>query len=372
MAPSPARRSASRSVRRARGRPRNDSRTPRVGANRRVYTTPRYTPRGARPRPRTGGASSGRRRQTARDAAESVVSYKPREERSYEEFHPDLDIDAPLQTIIVEDEAEESDFEEEKTDLPLTVEPARQGTPTPTKSIPTTDQKLSDEEEKDNVDDSAAVTVETAGGNTVLDGEIHGEGKNIVVISDDEVDMAISRFRTPDRAGNEEGDIGTPTTPYEDEESEPDQTPTRRSRKVRKGGRALFGRRPRTVTIVEPEHEAPSVEVLDLPKPTYRKVPVTAFENGMFTTSRPSLHHALLGTKETSSSLLQPEVKKQMLRAGYQTTDMWQRSQPLIRDLGNYYEEDDVGAGVGVVKSIRAEYDMDLQGGQERLLVGMR
>jgi len=278
----------------------------------------------------------------------TAPGYKPREERSYLEFHPDLGVGMVLRVM----SAEEVDGDTyQPPNLP------------PTETNPDL-QDTSAASQQDGAHTMLPIRTASDPHPTPTPGP-----ENPPLLFDND-DLVVSDLVPP------------PVTPA--------SRPSRSTATT--GRRGGPGRPPKTP---KPPPPKPQAEVLNLLKPSYRLRPNFNFSPNHGVANSVSLSS---GPQQTSGmidgvmNISHHRTTKTMANVGYQETQYWSRSKNMIRDMGGFYGDDlstsaviirdkredgssttpgiavaGEGSGVSVgfgAEGERVEYDMDEQGSQ--------
>ncbi|KAF8471873.1 hypothetical protein BDZ91DRAFT_716713 [Kalaharituber pfeilii] len=275
----------------------------------------------------------------------TAPGYKPREERSYLEFHPDLDVGMALRVM----SAEEVDGDNYQLPTVQSV-----GNDTTSQDITATSQQ-----------DAAHTVLPIRTASDIQSAQTPAPEVTSPVPFDAD-DMVVSDLALP------------PATPT----SRPSRTTTTTNRR---GGP---GRPPKTP---KPPPKIPT-EILNLPKPSYRLRPSFSFSSTHSIVNSGALYTGsqLVGSPEGmvgigAQMLQQHRTTKTMVNIGYQESEYWTRPKHLVRDVGGFYADDlssssvifqgekrDGAASTGAGESTgggpgfgaegeRVEYDMDEQ-----------
>ena len=282
----------------------------------------------------------------------TAPGYKPREEWSYLEFHPDLDVQMALPVMGAED-VDGDDYQPPMLILA--------GNDTAPKDTPTNPQQ-----------DGSHTVLPIRTASDAQPPPVPASEKTASPLLEND-DLVVSDLVPP------------PATPA----SRPSRSAATSSRR---GGP---GRPPKTP---KPPAPKPPAEVLNLPKPSYRLRPSYTFSS---THSAPNLiassTYQPTASSEGAVGLSTPmhqqhRTTKTMANIGYQESEYWTRPTYLVRDVGGFYADDlststvviscekkegAVSAGSGPLTAVgeisgggggfgaegeKVEYDMDEQG----------
>lgn len=227
----------------------------------------------------------------------TAPGYKPREERCYLDFHPNLDIGLALRVM----SAEEVDGDAYQ--------------------LPTLQTSANNPEVQD-----TSVTSRQEGAQAIL--PIRTTSDPEPPPTPDPENISSPAFETEDIVVSDL--VPPPITPA----SRPSRVSTTSSRR---GGP---GRPPKA-----PKPSAkPQTEILNLPKPSYRPRPNPNFS--LPHTGANSASQASGGQQPCSTvdgiiaAMHQHRTTKTMANIGYQESDYWSRPKHLVRDIGGFYADD--------------------------------
>lgn len=243
----------------------------------------------------------------------SAPGYKPREERSYLEFHPDLDVGMALRVM----SAEDVDGDNYR---PPTL-PSAEAVPEP--------------------QNTSSASQQDSGAHTMLPIRTASDAQppptpgleHIPSIFDSD-DLVVS-------------DLVQPVTPA--------SRPSRLAATT--GRRGGPGRPPKTP---KPPPPKPPAEVLNLPKPSYRLRPNFNFSPAHAIANPTSLS---IGSQQptgapdavmNSPMHQQHRTTKTMVNVGYQDSEYWTRPKHMVRDLGGFYA-DDLSSSAVIIKGDKKE-----------------
>ncbi|KAK6345812.1 nuA3 HAT complex component nto1 [Orbilia blumenaviensis] len=304
------------------GRPRG---RPRGSRTRHNFTTPGTVQRIRSTATAQRSNRSGRSQQSA--AADSGA-YKPREERSYLEFHPDFDIEADIQSYDSRDIDAAPNGQFPLSQLALT--------PGKPNGIQIRVEEVQEKKSEDSTPVPLADGASEAGPSTEIDGPTPSEAVGQKSCKDDDESQTSSGHTSQEHLIN-------PVM----------STPTRRSsrqkdNKEKEKDKAIFTPKPSQRPIL-PMSNIHHNERLSLPVPSYK--PITPFQ------------------------LAETYVDRAMAGVGFQESDYWQRPHTMVRNIGI---QDNINEGEAKIASAidekeennnaphtvtpgMVEYDMDEQ-----------